>query len=148
LVQPDGDDLVGLIAYSLYKQSKRDWLIDHEQKHGRRPTDDEVRIFVSAFTANELKRLREQASNMLSAYASYVIEQASPGLIEQARKDHLIALVDDRLGEMRAQGRWWRQMIAGAMSAFAYSVLLLLLLVIIRLVGVDLMGLAQRASGS
>jgi hypothetical protein len=107
-----------------------------------------VQIFVSAFTANELKRLREQASSMLSAYASYVIEQASPGLIEQARQDHLIALVDQRLVEMRAQGRWWRQMIAGAMGAFAYSVLLLLLLVIIRLVGVDLMALAQRASGS
>ena len=59
LVQSDDDDLVGLIAYSLYKQSKRQWLIAHEQKHGQRPTDDEERIFVSAFTSNELKRLRE-----------------------------------------------------------------------------------------
>jgi hypothetical protein len=146
LVQSDDDDLVGLIAYSLYKQSKREWLVRYEREHRRHPTDGEERIFVSAFTANELKRLREQATNMLSAYAAYVIEQERPGLVEQARQDHLIVLVDERLVEMRAQGRWWRQMVAGVLGAFAYSVLLLILLLIIRLVGVDLVGLVQRAS--
>ena len=76
-----------------------------------------------------------------------MIEQESPGLIDQARQDHLIALVDERLAEMRAQGRWSRQMIAGAMGAFAYSALLLILLLIIRLVGVDLTVLVQGAPG-
>ena len=147
LVQSDDDDLIGLIAYSLYKQSKREWLIQHEHQHARRPTADEERIFVSAFTANEVKRLREQATSMLSAYAAYVIEQERPTLVDQARQDHLIALVDERLLEMRAQGRWGRQIIAGMLGAFGYSVLLLILLLIVRLVGVDLVGLVQRASG-
>ena len=48
---------------------------------------------------------------------------------------------------MRAQGRWGRQIIAGMLGAFGYSVLLLILLLIVRLVGVDLVGLVQRASG-
>jgi type II secretory pathway component PulM len=81
---------------------------------------------------------------MLSAYASCVIEQESPGLIEQTRQDRLIGLFDERLAEMLAQGCRRRRMIAGAMGAFACSVLLL---VVIRVPGVDLVGLVQRASG-
>lgn len=148
LVDSEGEDLPGLIAYSLYKQSKREWLIDHEKQHDRRPDQAEEAIFVSAFTANELRRLRDDATNMLAAYAAHVIEQEKPELIEQGRQDHLIGLVDGRLEEMRSQGRWWRQVVAGALGAFGYSILLLLLLLIIRWVGIDLIDLVQPITTS
>lgn len=37
----DGDDdLVGLVAYALYKQSKRDWIVSYRRQYGRPPNDD------------------------------------------------------------------------------------------------------------
>jgi hypothetical protein len=41
LVQRD-DDLIGLIAYALYKQHKRDWLIAYRQREGREPSAAEL----------------------------------------------------------------------------------------------------------
>jgi hypothetical protein len=39
-------DVAGLLAYSLYKQNKRDWLIAFEATHGREPTEDESAAFI------------------------------------------------------------------------------------------------------
>ena len=41
------DDTVGLLAYALYKQSKRDWLIAFTESHGRSPSDAEARSFIT-----------------------------------------------------------------------------------------------------
>jgi hypothetical protein len=41
------DDTVGLLAYALYKQSKRDWLVAFLEMHGRAPTDAESRAFIT-----------------------------------------------------------------------------------------------------
>jgi hypothetical protein len=41
------DDTVGLLAYALYKQSKRDWLIAFHELHARTPTDAESRAFIT-----------------------------------------------------------------------------------------------------
>jgi hypothetical protein len=46
LVERD-DDTVGLLAYALYKQSKRDWLIAFHETHARAPTDAESRAFIT-----------------------------------------------------------------------------------------------------
>jgi hypothetical protein len=39
-------DLVGLLAYGLYKQNKRDWLIAHRARTGRDPTQAELDSFI------------------------------------------------------------------------------------------------------
>ena len=44
LVQAE-DDTVGLLAYSLYKQNKRDWLSSFAKEHGREATEGEVEAY-------------------------------------------------------------------------------------------------------
>lgn len=44
LVQAE-DDTVGLIAYALYKQNKRDWLASFAKEHGREATEGEVEAY-------------------------------------------------------------------------------------------------------
>ena len=45
LVSADSD-IVGLVAYSIYKQNKRDWLIAFSHVKGREPTEDERSSFI------------------------------------------------------------------------------------------------------
>jgi hypothetical protein len=39
-------DVTGLLAYGLYKQNKRDWLIAHRSRTGREPTEAELEAFI------------------------------------------------------------------------------------------------------
>ena len=39
-------DIVGLVAYSVYKQNKRDWLIAFRRVKGRVPTEDESSAYI------------------------------------------------------------------------------------------------------
>ncbi len=45
LISSDGE-ISGLVAYSIYKQNKRDWLEDFKKLTGRLPTDAETRAYI------------------------------------------------------------------------------------------------------
>lgn len=78
---PDGNDIVGLLGYALYKAHIREALaMGRPVNHGadRIPTDSEVRAF------------RGEAERRLSAFAESVIEQATPDIERTA----LVAAVD------------------------------------------------------
>ena len=40
------NDIVGLVAYSIYKQNKRDWLMAFSKSRGREPNEDEVAAYI------------------------------------------------------------------------------------------------------
>ena len=42
----DDDDIVGLVAYALYKQNKIDWRRAFEAEHGRAPKDEEFAAYI------------------------------------------------------------------------------------------------------
>jgi hypothetical protein len=46
LLVKNEQDVAGLLAYALYKQNKRDWLIAFQATSGRQPTDAEVSAFI------------------------------------------------------------------------------------------------------
>jgi hypothetical protein len=40
------DDIHGLVAYALYKQSKRDWMMEFATRNGREPTAEEIDTYI------------------------------------------------------------------------------------------------------
>ncbi|MGL5115686.1 MAG: hypothetical protein ACRC7G_17685 [Beijerinckiaceae bacterium] len=59
-------DVPGLLAYSLYKQNKRDWLIAFEAKQDRAPTDAEIDAFIlGERIPRRLQTYRRLAEDML-----------------------------------------------------------------------------------
>lgn len=46
LLVRDDDDMVGLVAYALYKQSKRDWMIAFADRADRPPNPDEMQAYI------------------------------------------------------------------------------------------------------
>jgi len=66
LVTPD-DDVVGLVAYSLYKQNKRAWLDDFIKATGRAPTEAESRAYIiGESTERRLNTYRHLAAATLA----------------------------------------------------------------------------------
>lgn len=45
-----GDDLVGLIAYGIYKKYKIEFITKIKENQGRKPTDEECQTFYAAST--------------------------------------------------------------------------------------------------
>jgi hypothetical protein len=61
------NDVVGLLAYGLYKQNKRDWLIAFQANHGRAPDAAELAAFILAERIpRRITTYRHLAENMLS----------------------------------------------------------------------------------
>ncbi len=68
LVEHD-DDMVGLVAYALYKQSKRDWMEEFATRNGRGPTDDEVDSYIlGERTARRVATYRRLAADALDRF--------------------------------------------------------------------------------
>ncbi len=56
------NDIIGLVAYSIYKQNKFDWLQAFHRARGREPNDDEVAAYiVGEGTARRLATYRHLA---------------------------------------------------------------------------------------
>ena len=60
------NDIIGLVAYSIYKQNKRDWLIAFAAARGREPTEDErLSYIIGDITPRRLATFRHLAQATL-----------------------------------------------------------------------------------
>jgi hypothetical protein len=72
-------DTTGLLAYALYKQNKRDWLIAHRARDGREPTSSELDAYILGESIpRRIATYRRLAEDML---VSDVTEMRRPGLL-------------------------------------------------------------------
>lgn len=68
------EDIVGLVAYSIYKQNKHDWLVAFNKKRGREPNDEEAASYiVGESTQRRLAIYRHLAQATLDGQGPHVI---------------------------------------------------------------------------
>lgn len=94
----EGDtDLVGLVAYSLYKRDKLAYLARHEDDVGRPPTNDEVMAFcrtstlpgpVSAYRAKATYLLSEMYDELLEGQVAEIDEKYKAEMLAELKKAH------------------------------------------------------------
>jgi hypothetical protein len=113
------DDLIGLIAYSLYKKDKRDFTIGWMEQHGGPPQAEHVRAFTTTvLTLGQQLRYRTAARDMIDAYAKTVSDAEKP-LIEKGavteRFEEAARKVEDSL-------RWYRQIPAGIVAGIVLAI--------------------------
>ncbi len=127
----EGDEqLVGLVAYGLYKIGKREWLVAFRQENGRGPTADECRLHARTQTETTLQGYKAHASKVVEAYASAVLDNATPSIVAEARI-----------------GSYWRSFWPSYTSSFAFSITLILLALILSYFGLPLPIIAKGDSG-
>lgn len=128
----DGDDIEGFIAYGLYKQAKREWLVEYNAVHSKRPSVAELAAYNAYWTDTSLQSLRENAESALSAYAETVIDVATPSIQAEA---------------LRSGRPIWKDLLIGAISALTYSLLLIIAAYLIRVFGNDFIDAFQNVGG-
>jgi hypothetical protein len=116
------DDLIGLIAYALYKKDKRDFYIGWIEQHGGPPQADHVRAFsASVLTLGQQLRYRTAARDMIDAYAKTVSDAEKP-LIEKGAVTERFEQAARRVEE---SVRWYRQIPAGIVAGIIFAVVVI-----------------------
>lgn len=123
----DLDLLRGLVAYGLYKIAKREWASELFAGENRPPKEDELAAYVRTWTPSQIDGKREQAETILAQYAEAVVAAATPAIEKEALR-----------------GRFWRFVGHGIAANVLYTLLLILIAVILKWAGVDLLGLAEK----
>ncbi len=143
LVSSD-EDLIGLIAYSLYKKDKRDFYIDWQTQHGAAPQADQIKAFTATvLTLGQQLRYRTAARDMIDAYAKTVSDAEKP-LIERGavteRFEEAARKVEDSI-------RWYRQIPAGIIAGIVIAVILIATVTVLGSADIGPFSRFERASG-
>jgi hypothetical protein len=77
---PENIDVVGLLAYGLYKIRKRDWIVQFcKASGGRRPNNAETAAVTQNYLTISMRQtLRGQASDMLTALCGHLFASLEP----------------------------------------------------------------------
>jgi len=137
----DGDDLERLVAYALYKQHKRRWAREFEEREGRRPTGDDDEAFARAVgTVDQLDRYRQNAQDLIIAFADSILEDARP----EIEKGAITARVEAAVGKIEGFSAFWRQVASGLLSSIITTAILIILTLAVAFFGIDLVdGVSQ-----
>jgi hypothetical protein len=129
------NDLIGIVAYSIYKQEKRDWLMRWEATHGEPPTAGQVEAFVLAnLTEGQKQRYRIAAQSVLDGYDGQFSARpvddriasppASPIETGLARRIETAAeRVESAAVKVRRAGWFGGQVVSGAIGAITVALI-------------------------
>lgn len=94
LVQEEGD-FVGMVAYTIYKRQKVEWLKNFEKDNGRQATDAEVEASFSKFSnlPSQLAAYREQALDLIDNFLDFALAEKVEEAREEIRNDAIVAAV-------------------------------------------------------
>lgn len=134
LIESPGDDeheLVGFVAYALYKRSKRHWVGEFRTRKGRKPNDQDLDEYVEYWTPDRLAALRSEAVSVLAAFGDYVVAEARPDIMRDA-----------------IRGTFWKSVLSSMLAAFIYTLFLIGVAFILSYAGVDFIGIFSHAASA
>lgn len=121
--------LTGVVAYGLYKHSKREWAEAIREQHKRGPTSEELDQYVATWTPSQIESKKSQAVNILASYAGSVIQSERPKILTEALR-----------------GRFWVGVWQSVLGAAIFTIALLALFLVLLYFGVPLPSLPEWAS--
>lgn len=123
LVGQEGADasVQGLIAYGMYKISKRQWVTDFKIQNRRPPTQIESQQFASSQTETVLAGYRAQAAELLADYAGAILAEEKPKIEKEALR-----------------GMFWSAVLSSIVASFLFALILLGFAVVAAFLGYGL----------
>jgi hypothetical protein len=139
------DDLIGLIAYSLYKKDKRDFYIGWQEQHGSPPQADHIRAFsATVLTLGQQLRYRTAARDMIDAYAKTVADAEKP-LIE---KGAVTERFEEAARKVEESIRWYRQIPAGIVAGVILAIVLVAVVTVLGYAEIGPVAQMERTTGT
>lgn len=123
----DQNDVVGHIAYSLYKAEKVEFIESFKKDHGNNdPTESDLEPFHrSTCLKGSIERYRLTASNILGATLNNVLEETIQDIEKQCRDDHK-QMITEVVSPLKSNP--WKQFFSGTaqsvVGAFAFAFIL------------------------
>lgn len=132
----DPDDIIGYIAYALYKRSKIEYIKGFKERKEQEPSEEELEEFHTMSCSPEnIERLRLQASRLISHILSdnfnMEVEEAKR-IIQTKQLDDLKAIVNEN------KPSFFIGVIQGVFASFIFAGLLTLIALIIKYHGTGL----------
>jgi hypothetical protein len=78
------DRLVGLIAYGLYEEARREWVDDFKAREGRYPTAAELLSYQTSWTSSRLESLKNAGAQVFATYADSVAREIETQALRRA----------------------------------------------------------------
>lgn len=136
----DENDIVGHIAYSLYKAEKIEYINKFKDEYGREPNEDELKPFhESACVSGSLSRYKYAAISLLQTFMSNSISEYSQQ-IEQVCKEHYIENIKEACSTLHpvSKGRrYWEGIMQSILGAVAFALILAIIAFILKFKGAD-----------
>lgn len=111
------NDLVGLIAYGIYKKHKIEFIEQIQEKYNREPTDEECSaFFISSTTESQLAKYRNDAESLLSEVVANTNAEEVKGYEEE-----MLASYQTNIKECLPP--WWHNVIWSVIASFIFSAL-------------------------
>lgn len=136
----DPNDLVGLIAYSLYKRDKLDFVERHRANHGCTPTTGDFRVLYQLVnTPGQIEALRTRSATLLEQVTEVVLEEA----VQQMEQDYKAKLV----AELKVPKSFWRAVGENLVANIVAAGLVTLVVVVLYLSRLDAFPVIGKALG-
>lgn len=134
------DDLVGLIAYSLYKRQKLDFVDSHQRDHGRPPSLDELQVFYQLVSMpGQIEALRTRSATLLEQVSEEVFDEA----VQELEKDYEARL----MAELKTPKNFWRAVGENIVANIVAAGLVTLAVVVFYLSRIDVVPTVGKSFG-
>lgn len=137
----DGEnDIVGHIAYSLYKAEKIEYINKFKNDNGREPNEDELKYFhETTRVSGSLSRYKNAAILLLQTFMSNTIYESLQQM-EKDCKNRYVENIKEACTELHPVGkkrRYGEGIVQSVIGAFIFALLLAAIAFILRFKGAD-----------
>jgi len=143
IVGDDTDNLTKLIAYSLYKKRKRDFIIATKNREKRAPNNDEIDTYTNSAIAH-IDIYEDAAISALDAYVLSVIREEQPNIEKLA----ITGRIEQAVTRLEGRGVLFRDFGVGILAWVASLFLLFLAAWAAQKFGIDLLDVLPVGSDS
>lgn len=164
IMQKTGGDngvpvVVACVAYSLYKEEKRQWIVQRQQELGRRPRKEEIDGYVTGCTDLRINSLLTQARDIIGAFARDLLESSKEELRDEIYRRQFEGLHDQLRGASdlmrtntdslvshitdKTKPAWWTSIGQNLVANFFWTVIVVFILVSLNL-GFDFNNFGKR----
>ena len=114
----DDKDFVGMVAYTIYKKEKLDWIEQFKVTHGDEPSEAELKQFTLASdSALRIQQYREIAESRVNDFIDNAIFEELEGYKKRLRDDEIVKASKKAL--LKAWARMcWRVLLVQVLSHF------------------------------
>lgn len=139
IVGDDTHNLTKLVAYSLYKKRKRDFIIATKSRENRPPIDTEIETYTNS-AIEHLDSYVNEAESAMDAYVFSVISEERPNIEKAA----ITRRIEEAVSKLEGNGTILKQI---GLGIFVWVVSLVILVVVAwgaQKFGIDLLDVLPR----